>query len=69
MWLAEMAGRIARLEELLAEEAPHRSHAPASVHPLPVRQPLNSDEIEAPELELNPFPEDEEQPFMDELSA
>ena len=64
--------RIARLEELLAEEAQHRSTTPASVHPLPLRQPLEAEateQDEEPELELNPFPEDEEQPFMDELSA
>ena len=61
--------RIARLEDLLNEQsAPKR----ATVHPLqrPVQQATDaSDGFSEPELELNPFPEDEEQPFMDELSA
>ena len=61
--------RIARLEDLLNEQsAPKR----ATVHPLqrPVQQANDaSDGFSEPELELNPFPEDEEQPFMDELSA
>ena len=61
--------RIARLEDLLNEQsAPKR----ATVHPLqrPVQQATDAgDGFSEPELELNPFPEDEEQPFMDELSA
>ncbi|MBV2352746.1 hypothetical protein KUL97_13630 [Synechococcus sp. HK05] len=62
--------RIARLEDLLTEQsAPQR----ASVHPLQRPQPEASAQdagFNEPELELNPFPEeDEEQPFMDELSA
>ena len=61
--------RIARLEDLLNEQsAPKR----ATVHPLqrPVQQAIDAgDGFSEPELELNPFPEDEEQPFMDELSA
>ena len=61
--------RIARLEDLLNEQsAPKR----ATVHPLqrPVQQANDArDGFSEPELELNPFPEDEEQPFMDELSA
>ena len=47
--------RIARLEELLNEPIVAKV---ASVHPL-----------QRPQPELNPFPEEEEQPFMDELSA
>ena len=61
--------RIARLEDLLtAESAPKR----ATVHPLQRPTPEANAQREGfsePELELNPFPEDEEQPFMDELSA
>ncbi len=52
--------RIARLEELLNEQSAPRQ---TNVHP------LERAAISEPELELNPFPEDEEQPFMDELSA
>ena len=65
--------RIARLEELLGDATPHRgSRVPATVHPLAPRQSPGSelsDDRSEPEPELNPFPEDEEQPFMDELSA
>jgi len=61
--------RIARLENLLSAQAP----AEGRVHPLPLRRPerpLDLETSEEPELELNPFPdEEEEQPFMDELSA
>jgi hypothetical protein len=61
--------RIARLEELLNEPIVPRG---ASVHPLQRPQPEAADKhagFSEPALELNPFPEDEEQPFMDELSA
>lgn len=47
--------RIARLEELLNEPIAAKA---ASVNPLQQPQP-----------EPNPFPKDEEQPFMDELNA
>jgi TolA-binding protein len=61
--------RIARLEDLLNEQsAPKR----ATVHPLQRPEHEASADhagMHAAELELNPFPEDEEQPFMDELSA
>ncbi|MGA1430014.1 hypothetical protein CB0101_10350 [Synechococcus sp. CB0101] len=62
--------RIARLEDLLTEQsAPQR----ATVHPLQRPTPeanAHDADFNEPELELNPFPEeDEEQPFMDELSA
>jgi TolA-binding protein len=61
--------RIARLEDLLNEQsAPKR----ATVHPLQRPEPEASEnfaDLHDVELELNPFPEDEEQPFMDELSA
>ena len=68
--LAHTDERIARLEELLNEQ-----HASAQVHPFPPRSeerrhpPGPSSEEAELELELNPFPDDEEQPFMDELSA
>ena len=53
--------RIARLEDLLNE---------STAAPLAGVVALHRPEPEArEELELNPFPEDEEQPFMDELSA
>ena len=62
--------RIARLEDLLTEQSPPPR---ASVHPLQRPKPEASAQnpgFNEPELELNPFPEeDEEQPFMDELSA
>ena len=59
--------RIARLEELLGDVTPQRGvHAPTNVHPITALQP---EETADAELELDPFPEDEEQPFMDELSA
>jgi TolA-binding protein len=61
--------RIARLEDLLNEQSAPKG---ATVHPLqrPAQQATNAlDGFSEPELELNPFPEDEEQPFMDELSA
>jgi uncharacterized membrane protein YccC len=67
--LAATEERIARLENLLSAQAPTEGR----VHPLPLRRPerpLDLDTSEEPELELNPFPdEEEEQPFMDELSA
>ena len=68
--LAATEERIARLEELLDEQSPG-AHS-ASVHPLRPAAPETSADahrFSEPELELNPFPEEEEQPFMDELSA
>ncbi len=68
--LAHTEERIARLEELLNEQ-----HPSAQVHPFPPRTeehrqpPAPSSEQPELELELNPFPDEEEQPFMDELSA
>ena len=68
--LAHTEERIARLEELLNEQ-----HHSAQVHPFPPReeegrhQPGPSSEEPVLELELNPFPDEGEQPFMDELSA
>jgi chromosome segregation ATPase len=68
--LAHTEERIARLEELLNEQ-----HHSAAVHPFPPRSeerrqpPGTSTEKPELELELNPFPDEEEQPFMDELSA
>jgi TolA-binding protein len=68
--LAATEERIARLEELLDEQSPV-AHS-ASVHPLrPAVAETSSaaNRFSEPELALNPFPEEEEQPFMDELSA
>ena len=68
--LAHTEERIARLEELLNEQ-----HHSAQVHPFPPReaegrhQPGPSSEEPVLDLELNPFPDEEEQQFMDELSA
>jgi|688.fasta_scaffold319450_2 hypothetical protein len=61
--------RIARLEDLLNEPIVPRG---SSVHPLQRPQPEAADKhagFSEPALELNPFPEDEEQPCMDELSG
>lgn len=76
--LAATEERIVHLEELLSEQP----RTIGTVHPLPSRRdvgrtgplqhedPATADQIDAEtELELNPFPDDEEQPFMDELSA
>ena len=78
--LAATEERIAHLEDLLSAQA----SAHARVQPLPLRRrerPADLEIVDAdsdhegssaeePELELNPFlEEDEEQPFMDELSA
>lgn len=57
--LAATEERIARLEELLNEQPVASNQRKATLHSL---QP-------AAQAELNPFPEEEEQPFMDELSA
>jgi chromosome segregation ATPase len=63
--LAATEERLARLEELLSGRS--------RVEPLPLRRPLPEQQkgspAEEPDGGLNPFPEDEEQPFMDELSA
>ncbi|WP_438983504.1 hypothetical protein [Vulcanococcus sp.] len=62
--------RIARLEELLDEQSPV-AHS-ANVHPLHpgvAEASIERNQFIDTEPELNPFPEDEEQPFMDELSA
>lgn len=78
--LAATEERIAHLEDLLSAQA----SAHTRVQPLPLRRPVvlensgiasaaqhnESSSTEETELELNPFPEeDEDQPFMDELSA
>ncbi len=62
--------RIARLEDLLTEQsAPQRANVHPLQRPTPKANAQDAD-FNEPELELNPFPEeDEEQPFMDELSA
>jgi hypothetical protein len=69
--LAATDERITRLEELLTDEVPVRSR-----HLQPVslgRSDAGGSTIGAAEDELeldpDPFPEEEEQPFMDELSA
>jgi hypothetical protein len=68
--------RIARLEDLLNEQVPARPNqglgSSATVHPLHrpnAEAAVDADAFSEPELELHPFPEEEEQPFMDELSA
>jgi TolA-binding protein len=66
----ESSDMLAATEERLAEQSPG-AHS-ASVHPLrPAASEASADahRFSEPELELNPFPEEEEQPFMDELSA
>ena len=68
--LAATEERIARLEELLDEQNPV-AHS-ATVHPLRpgmAEASVETNQFIDSEPELNPFPEDEEQPFMDELSA
>jgi uncharacterized membrane protein YccC len=74
--LAATEERIARLEDLLNEQSPARQpqglSSSATVHPLHrpnAEAVVEADEFNEPELELHPFPEEEEQPFMDELSA
>lgn len=74
--LAATEERIARLEDLLNEQSPARHiqglGSTATVHPLHRPQAEaaeDSSDFSEPELELHPFPEEEEQPFMDELSA
>jgi hypothetical protein len=68
--LAATEERIARLEDLLADQQPTST----SVVSFPERHSHPHEEgptalAAEPELDLNPFPEDEEQTFMDELSA
>jgi hypothetical protein len=74
--LAATEERIARLEDLLNEQVPARPNqglgSSATVHPLHrpnAEAAVDADAFSEPELELHPFPEEEEQPFMDELSA
>ena len=74
--LAATEERIARLEELLNEQSPARQpqglSSSATVHALhrpKAEASVEADDFSEPDLELNPFPEEEEQPFMDELSA
>lgn len=70
--LAATEERIARLEELLSDPA---GGAAATLRPVPLRRPVQAlphnegSRDGEPEAELDPFPEEEEQPFMDELSA
>ena len=63
--LAATEDRLARLEDLLSGRS--------RVETLPLRRPVavhhEGSPAGEPEQELNPFPEEEEQPFMDELSA
>ena len=64
--------RIGRLEELLAEATSQPPAPGRQLHALPLRQAedqAHQPEFSEAELELNPFPDEEEQPFMDELSA
>lgn len=60
--LAATEERIARLEELLNEQPAAPAPSWGTLHAVQ-QHPVEE------EAELNPFPEDEEQPFMDELSA
>jgi len=68
--LAATEERIARLEDLLTGQAGTTRSSSGRVQPLPLGRPTPhaAGAAEAP-LELDPFPQDEEQPFMDELSA
>lgn len=80
--LGDTEERIARLEDLLNGSGSHSSLRAGPV-PLPLRRPDRPGDRdlamapmhdegspeEEPDPELNPFPEDGEQPFMDELSA
>ncbi|MFM8259728.1 MAG: hypothetical protein ACKOE9_08910 [Vulcanococcus sp.] len=63
--LAATEERIGRLEELLTGRG--------RVQPLALRRPMpvyqEGSPAGEPERGLDPFPDDEEQPFMDELSA
>jgi len=64
--LAATEERIGRLEELLTGRG--------RVQPLALRRPMpvqgqDGSPAGEPERGLDPFPDDEEQPFMDELSA
>jgi hypothetical protein len=71
--LAVTEERISRLEELLSD--PHQGQRLNLVHPIAAMDhqhngsPMGAGPEEEPEMELDPFPEDEEQPFMDELIA
>ena len=77
--LEATAERISRLEELLngsgepgaGASSPSNESVEADTAPRlqAVRTAGNHDAYHEQELELNPFPDDEEQPFMDELSA
>ena len=74
--LAATEERISRLEELLNEQpSAHPAQgfgSTATVHALhrpKVEAATDADDFSEQELELNPFPEEEEQPFMDELTA
>ena len=74
--LAATDERISRLEELLSGGGQRLHLVPepeAQPAPEPASPTLEEGEdagFDEPELELHPFPEeDEEQPFMDELSA
>jgi len=63
--LAATEERIGRLEELLTGRG--RVQPLALRRPMPVHQ--EGSPAGEPERGLDPFPDDEEQPFMDELSA
>jgi hypothetical protein len=76
--LAATEERIARLEDLLTGPSPAMGTGSGRLQPLPLRRldpsaPAGLHDEGSPEgepdLELDPFPQDEEQPFMDELSA
>lgn len=72
--LASTEERIAHLEELLREQSRLRvlpGNQARQERMADTMAPLHGtgSPEEEPEAELNPFPEDEEQTFMDELSA
>ena len=71
--LAVTEERISRLEDLLNDS--HQGQRLNLVHPIAAAEhqqtgsPIGAVPVEEPEMELDPFPEEEEQPFMDELIA
>ncbi|WP_259703328.1 MULTISPECIES: hypothetical protein [Synechococcales] len=74
--LEQTEQRLGRLENLLVKDpAPFQPGLPGQprlqiLHAQPVPMPRNPEDGEAQQaLGLDPFPEEVEQPFMDELSA
>lgn len=68
--LALTEERIARLEDLLTgQRLEHAGGGRPHLHLSSAATHAKSSSTAVEEPELDPFPEDEEQPFMDELSA